>query len=113
MSFGSAMSDQQRAPDRLPREFLKIGAALVLGSATAMLDATVVAVATRTLALRFGSTLSAVAWGATADPLTMSLGVPLSGWALGRLRGGRGGLGGGGGVPGRAAPFGPAVAVPD
>ncbi len=89
MSFGSAMSDQQRAPDRLPREFLKIGAALVLGSATAMLDATVVAVATRTLALRFGSTLSAVAWVSTAYLLTMSVVVPLSGWAMGRFGGRR------------------------
>ncbi|NUP51677.1 MAG: DHA2 family efflux MFS transporter permease subunit [Catenulispora sp.] len=83
------MSAQARAADRLPREFLKIGTALVLGAAMAMLDATVVAVATRTLAERFGSPLSAVAWVSTAYLLTLSVVVPLSGWAMGRFGGRR------------------------
>jgi EmrB/QacA subfamily drug resistance transporter len=79
----------QLSGDRLPREYLKIGFALVLGSAMAMLDATVVAVATRTLAERFGSTLSAVAWVSTAYLLTMSVVVPLAGWAMERFGGRR------------------------
>ncbi|GAA1979828.1 DHA2 family efflux MFS transporter permease subunit [Catenulispora subtropica] len=83
------MSDQRRGADRLPREYLKIGSALVLGAAMAMLDATVVAVATRTLAEKFGSTLSAVAWVSTAYLLTLSVVVPLSGWAMGRFGGRR------------------------
>ncbi|MBS2537380.1 DHA2 family efflux MFS transporter permease subunit [Catenulispora sp. NF23] len=79
----------QPSGDRLPREYLKIGFALVLGAAMAMLDATVVAVATRTLAERFGSPLSAVAWVSTAYLLTMSVVVPLAGWAMGRFGGRR------------------------
>ena len=75
--------------DRLPREYLKIGASLVLGAAMAMLDATVVAVATRTLAERFGSSLSTVAWVSTAYLLTLSVVVPVSGWAMGRFGGRR------------------------
>ncbi|GAA2013604.1 DHA2 family efflux MFS transporter permease subunit [Catenulispora yoronensis] len=83
------MSARDRAADRLPREYLRIGGALVLGAAMAMLDATVVASATRTLAERFGSTLSAVAWVSTAYLLTLSVVVPLSGWAMGRFGGRR------------------------
>jgi EmrB/QacA subfamily drug resistance transporter len=79
----------QPSGDRLPREYLKIGFALVLGAAMAMLDATVVAVATRTLAERFGSPLSAVAWVSTAYLLTMSVVVPLAGWAMDRFGGRR------------------------
>jgi EmrB/QacA subfamily drug resistance transporter len=79
----------QPSGDRLPREYLRIGFALVLGSAMAMLDATVVAVATRTLAVRFGSPLSTVAWVATAYLLTMSVVVPLAGWAMERFGGRR------------------------
>ncbi|ACU76925.1 drug resistance transporter, EmrB/QacA subfamily [Catenulispora acidiphila DSM 44928] len=79
----------QPSDDRLPREYLKIGVALVLGAAMAMLDATVVAVATRTLAERFGSTLSAVAWVSTAYLLTMSVVVPLAGWSMDRFGGRR------------------------
>jgi EmrB/QacA subfamily drug resistance transporter len=75
--------------DRLPREHLKIGVALVLGAAMAMLDATVVAVATRTLAERFASPLSTVAWVSTAYLLTMSVVVPLAGWSMDRFGGRR------------------------
>ena len=75
--------------DRLPREYLKIGIALVLGAAMAMLDATVVAVATRTLAVRFGSPLSTVAWVSTAYLLTLSVVVPLAGWSMNRFGGRR------------------------
>ncbi|NUR30084.1 MAG: MFS transporter, partial [Catenulispora sp.] len=82
-------SDQVRGADRLPREYLKLGSALVLGAAMAMLDATVVAVATRTLAEKFDSTLSAVAWVSTAYLLTLSVVVPVSGWAMGRFGGRR------------------------
>ena len=79
----------QPSGDRLPREYLKIGIALVLGAAMAMLDATVVAVATRTLAERFGSQLSAVTWVSTAYLLTMSVVVPLAGWSMERFGGRR------------------------
>jgi EmrB/QacA subfamily drug resistance transporter len=75
--------------DRLPREYLKIGIALVLGAAMAMLDATVVAVATRTLAVRFDSPLSTVAWVSTAYLLTLSVVVPLAGWSMDRFGGRR------------------------
>jgi len=79
----------QPAGDRLPREYLRIGIALVLGAAMAMLDATVVAVATRTLAVRFGSPLSTVAWVSTAYLLTLSVVVPLAGWSMDRFGGRR------------------------
>jgi EmrB/QacA subfamily drug resistance transporter len=80
-------SAPDQPPEALTREHLRIGAALALGSFMVMLDTTVVSVATRTLAVRFGAGLTTVAWVTTAYLLTLSLVIPLSGWAMERYGG--------------------------
>jgi len=80
-------SAQDQPPESLTREQLRIGSALALGSFMVMLDTTVVSIATRTLAVRFGSGLTTVAWVSTAYLLTLSLVIPLSGWAMERYGG--------------------------
>jgi len=78
---GAAAAAESTGPDQSPgplsREHLRIGMALALGSFTVLLDTTVVSVATRTLAVRFGSSLTTVAWVSTAYLLTLSLVIPL------------------------------------
>lgn len=76
-------------PARLSRHEILIGASLALGSFMVMIDTTVVSVATRTLSVRFHTSLSTVAWTSTAYLLTLSLVIPLSGWAMERFGGRR------------------------
>lgn len=73
----------------MSRREIRIGGSLALGSFMVMIDTTVVSVATHALAVRFNSSLSTVAWTSTAYLLTLSLVIPLSGWAMERFGGRR------------------------
>ena len=76
-------------PAGLSRHEVLIGSSLALGSFMVMIDTTVVSVATHALAVRFHASLSTVAWTSTAYLLTLSLVIPLSGWAMERFGGRR------------------------
>ncbi len=75
--------------ERPSAQHLRIASALALGSFMVMIDTTVVNVATHTLAAHFHTSLTTVAWVSTAYLLTLSLVIPLSGWAMERYGGKR------------------------
>ncbi|MFI0449506.1 DHA2 family efflux MFS transporter permease subunit [Actinomadura sp. 6N118] len=58
---------------------------ILLGGIMGILDGTMVAVAADTLTVEFGSSLSAVGWVSTGYLLTLTVTIPVTGWAVGRF----------------------------
>jgi EmrB/QacA subfamily drug resistance transporter len=72
-------------PGRLERGVLLVGLIVVLGSAMSNLDATVVNVALKDLAISFGAPLPTIQWVVTGYTLALAVTIPLSAWAIGRF----------------------------
>ena len=64
---------------RLDLRLLRLGAVIVVGSITAMLDMTMVAVALSDLTRVFGASVTAVQWVSTAYLLTIAMVIPVTG----------------------------------
>ena len=71
-------------PDKLDAALLWIGAVCGLATILATLDTTVVAVAQRTFAAQFGSTLAIVSWTIAGYLLALATVIPITGWAADR-----------------------------
>ncbi|WP_131740839.1 DHA2 family efflux MFS transporter permease subunit [Actinomadura roseirufa] len=83
---GSRAPAGQRPPDdRLDRGLIVIGAVVVLGTITAILDATIVNVATRTLAEHFRAPADSLQWVLTGYLLGFAGVIPVTGWAVERF----------------------------
>src|SRR5438309_285117 len=78
------MSQQVNA-QKLDRELLVLGAVVVLGTITAILDATIVNVAIPTLGRDFDAPISSIQWVMTGYLLAFASVIPLTGWATGRF----------------------------
>lgn len=74
---------------RLDPALRRLVAVLILGGAMGILDGSMVAVALRSLADRFDSSLSAVGWVSTGYLLALTLTIPVTGWAVDRFGGRR------------------------
>jgi MFS transporter, DHA2 family, multidrug resistance protein len=72
-------------PDSLDAGLLRSASVCILASVMAVLDATAVSVAQRTLIGQFGSTQAVVAWTITACTLAQVGVIPLAGWAADRF----------------------------
>jgi len=70
---------------RLDREILILGAVVVLGTLTSILDITIVNVAVPTLGEAFGTSVTTVQWVMTAYMLAFASVIPLTGWATERF----------------------------
>jgi EmrB/QacA subfamily drug resistance transporter len=72
------------APEKLPRDLVKLALALMLGAIMVTLDMTVVNVALQTLAHDFHSSVATIQWVSTAYLLALATVIPVSGWAVER-----------------------------
>jgi EmrB/QacA subfamily drug resistance transporter len=70
---------------RLDREILILGAVVVLGTLTSILDITIVNVAVPTLGKAFATSVTTVQWVMTAYMLAFASVIPLTGWATERF----------------------------
>ncbi|TMR94386.1 DHA2 family efflux MFS transporter permease subunit [Nonomuraea basaltis] len=61
------------------------GLVVLLGVVMTMLDTTIVNVAITSLARGFGTTIATMQWAVTGYLLTLSMTVPVTGWAVGRF----------------------------
>ncbi len=75
----------QQGPQGLDREILVLGGVVVIGSITAILDATIVNVAIPTLGRDLDASISTIQWVMTAYLLAFAAVIPLSGWASQRF----------------------------
>ena len=75
----------QDEPEGLDREVLVVGAVVVAGTVTAILDATIVNVAVPTLGREFAASISTIQWVMTAYLLAFASAIPLTGWASSRI----------------------------
>ncbi len=73
-----------RAP-RLEPIIIKTGIVVVLGAVMSILDATIVAVALRTLSHDFRVDVSTIQWVTTGYLLALAIVIPVSGWAIHRV----------------------------
>jgi EmrB/QacA subfamily drug resistance transporter len=76
---------QQEPIQKLEREVLVLGAVVVLGTVTAILDATIVNVAIPTLRHAFNAPVASIQWVMTGYLLAFASVIPLTGWASGRF----------------------------
>jgi EmrB/QacA subfamily drug resistance transporter len=72
---------RQNDETRLDRGLLRLGAVVVAGSITAILDATIVNVAVPTLGRELDASISTIQWVLTGYLLAFASVIPLSGWA--------------------------------
>src|SRR5207253_8372973 len=77
LNFMSRQNNKQR----LDREILVLGAVVVLGTITAILDATIVNVAIPTLRRSFDAPVSSIQWVMSAYLLAFASVIPLTAWA--------------------------------
>jgi EmrB/QacA subfamily drug resistance transporter len=70
---------------RLDREILILGAVVILGTLTSILDITIVNVAVPTLGKAFATSVTTVQWVMTAYMLAFASVIPLTGWATERF----------------------------
>src|SRR5438067_2392080 len=75
----------QNTTTKLDREVLVLGAVVVLGTITAILDATIVNVAVPTLRRAFDAPVASIQWVMTGYLLAFASAIPLTGWAGGRF----------------------------
>lgn len=71
--------DRPEHPDRLDPAVLRLGAVIVTGSITAMLDMTMVTVALADLTRSFGTSVATVQWVTTAYLLAIAAVIPVTG----------------------------------
>ena len=76
---------QQNSTQRLDREILVLGAVVVLGTITAILDATIVNVAIPTLRRSFDAPVSSIQWVMSGYLLAFASVIPLTAWASARF----------------------------
>ncbi|MFI7107599.1 DHA2 family efflux MFS transporter permease subunit [Nonomuraea sp. NPDC050227] len=79
------MTGTTAARPGLDRRLLTVAGVLTLGAFTALLDGTVVGVATHTLARAFSADLAATQWVTTAYLLALAAVIPATGWAAQRF----------------------------
>jgi EmrB/QacA subfamily drug resistance transporter len=79
------MSQQQNNTQKLDREVLVLGAVVVLGTITAILDATIVNVAIPTLRRAFDAPISSIQWVMAGYLLAFASVIPLTAWASARF----------------------------
>ena len=75
--------------DRLDPALRKLIALLIVGGSMGILDGSMVAVALRSLAERFDTSLGAVGWVSTGYLLALTVTIPVTGWAVDRFGGRR------------------------
>jgi EmrB/QacA subfamily drug resistance transporter len=75
----------QHHTQTLDRDVLVLGAVVVLGTVTAILDATIVNVAIPTLRRAFDAPVASIQWVMTGYLLAFASVIPLTGWATGRF----------------------------
>ena len=75
--------------DRLDPTLRKLIALLIVGGSMGILDGSMVAVALRSLAERFDTSLGAVGWVSTGYLLALTVTIPVTGWAVDRFGGRR------------------------
>jgi EmrB/QacA subfamily drug resistance transporter len=75
----------QNNTQRLDRDVLVLGAVVVLGTITAILDATIVNVAIPTLRHAFDAPVASIQWVMTGYLLAFASVIPLTGWASGHF----------------------------
>ena len=73
------------ADDTLDRRLAALGAVVVLGTLMAVVDTTIVNVATRTLGAELGASLATIQWVLTGYLLVFAAVVPVTGWAIERF----------------------------
>src|SRR5690348_6120841 len=76
---------RQNDATALDRGLLRLGAVVVAGSTTAILDATIVNVAVPTLGRELDASISTIQWVLTGYLLAFASVIPLSGWASDRF----------------------------
>jgi EmrB/QacA subfamily drug resistance transporter len=70
---------------QLPRSLRRMIVVVVLGALMMQLDMTMTNIATKTLLVEFGSTLTTIQWVGTGYLLAMATTIPLAGWAMERF----------------------------
>ncbi|MYW97958.1 DHA2 family efflux MFS transporter permease subunit [Amycolatopsis rubida] len=80
-----AKPDPAQRLDPLDPKLIRTALVLMLGAFAAMLDTTVVTVALDTLERHFGSSVATMQWVSTGYLLSLSMVIPLTGWAVGRF----------------------------
>lgn len=78
------MTDTTATRPGLDRRLLAVAGVLTLGAFAALLDGTIVGVATHTLARTFSADLAATQWVTTAYLLALAAVIPATGWAAQR-----------------------------
>ena len=73
------------APDRLPRELVKLALVLMLGAVMVAIDMTMVNVALDTLVREFHTSVATIQWVSTGYLLALAVVIPLAGWAIERF----------------------------
>ena len=73
----------QNITTKLDRDVLVRGAVVVLGTVTAILDATIVNVAIPTLRRAFDAPVASIQWVMTGYLLAFASVIPITGWASG------------------------------
>ncbi|WP_231644717.1 DHA2 family efflux MFS transporter permease subunit [Sciscionella sediminilitoris] len=81
----SSIQTTSESSTRLDGPVLRRIFVLLLGGIMGILDATMVGVATDTLAVRFSASLATVGWVASGYLLAVAAMVPVAGWAVGRF----------------------------
>src|SRR3954471_12628032 len=76
---------EQTNETAIDRDLVRLGLVVVVGSITAILDATIVNVAVPTLGREFGASISTIQWVMTAYMLAFASVIPLTGWLTDRL----------------------------
>lgn len=74
-------TDSPASADRLPRAAVRTLAAVIVGGAAAILDATIVTIALDKLGSELHSSPATIQWVVTAYLLALAAAIPLSGWA--------------------------------
>src|SRR5690625_4315560 len=85
MSTTPRTGPAENRTEALPRSAKLTIAALIIGAIAAILDATMVTLAIRTLTLDLDSTAATIQWVTTAYLLALGAAVPLTGWLERRL----------------------------
>src|ERR671930_2113276 len=75
----------QNTTQKFDRDVLVLGAVVVLGTVTAILDATIVNVAIPTLRRAFDAPVASIQWVMAGYLLAFASVIPLTGWATGRF----------------------------
>jgi len=75
--------------EKLPKGIAAVALIMVLGALPPMLDSTIVNVALKGLAGKFGADLSVIQWAVTGYVLAMAIAVPFSGWLIQKFDGKR------------------------